>query len=101
MNCSTRRRRIARASRASALPGLPSARLRFPPVVESQLVQQWVSTWLQRAQLERNLVERKRSYAVHDGKETALREYAEHAARLLAEGLVDQEGNPLSKERRQ
>jgi hypothetical protein len=80
--------------------GVSIGLLRFPPAVESQLVQQWVSTWLQRAQLERNLVERKRSYAMHDGKETALFEYAQHAARLLAEGLVDQDGHPLPEARR-
>jgi hypothetical protein len=74
--------------------------LRFPPPVEDLLVQQWISTWLQRAQLERNVVERQRSYAVHDGKEAALKEFADHAARLLAETLVDDEGQPLPPARR-
>jgi hypothetical protein len=69
--------------------------LRFPPSVEGMLVQQWPSTWLQRAQLERNLVERRRSYAVHEGREQALIEFAKYAISLLATTLVDEAGNPL------
>ena len=34
--------------------------LRFPRTVESQLIQQWLSTWLDRAILERETVEGKR-----------------------------------------
>lgn len=69
--------------------------LAFPPAVETMLVQNWISTWLQRAQAEHNFVERQRSYAVHDGKEAALKEFADHAARPLAELLVGERGNPL------
>ncbi|HEX9616421.1 MAG TPA: hypothetical protein VGA03_03335, partial [Anaerolineales bacterium] len=69
--------------------------LRFPPAVEDLLVQQWISTWLQRAQMERNFVERQRSYSVHDGREAALKEFADHAVGLLAQTLVDEQGLPL------
>jgi hypothetical protein len=74
--------------------------LRFPPSVEDMLVQQWISTWLQRAQLERSYVERQRSYAVHDGKDAALKEFADHAARLVSETLLDDQGQPLPPSRR-
>jgi hypothetical protein len=74
--------------------------LRFPPSVEDMLVQQWISTWLQRAQLERSVIERQRSYSAHDGKEAALKEFADHAVRLLSETLVDDQGQPLPPARR-
>jgi hypothetical protein len=74
--------------------------LRFPNAVEEMLVQQWISSWLQRAQMERFLVERQRSYAVHDGKEAALMEFADHAASPLAKHLVDDQGRPLPATRR-
>ncbi|HEY5572918.1 MAG TPA: hypothetical protein VIK64_07880, partial [Anaerolineales bacterium] len=66
--------------------------LQFPPAIENQLVQQWLSTWLQRAQRERDYVERRRGYAIHQGKEIALKEYAAQVKHLMEENLLDAQG---------
>ncbi len=66
--------------------------LRFPRVVEEKLVQEWLSTWLQRALLERDNVEQRRRYARLDGESEALTQYAVSAARPLYEHLVDENG---------
>jgi hypothetical protein len=69
--------------------------LRFPRTVESQLVQQWLSTWLERAKDERNAIDRRRIMAGEVGKEAALMAFAESSVRSLGETLVDDDGNPL------
>lgn len=69
--------------------------IRFPRTVESQLVQQWLSTWLQRAKAERNAVERKRILAGEKGDEMALLDFAKGSVRILGEALVDDDGNEL------
>lgn len=69
--------------------------LRFPKVVEEKLVQEWLSTWLQRALLERDNVEQRRRYARLDGEAAALEQYATRAARPLYELLVDDTGEVL------
>ena len=69
--------------------------LKFPRTVESQLVQQWLSTWLERAKDERNAIDRRRIMAGEVGKEAALMAFAESSVRSLGETLVDDDGNPL------
>lgn len=69
--------------------------IRFPRTVESQLVQQWLSTWLERALAERDAVENRRILAGEMGKETALIDFAEGVVKNLGESLVDDEGNAL------
>ncbi|UCD43309.1 MAG: hypothetical protein JSV69_06880 [Chloroflexota bacterium] len=68
---------------------------RFPRTVESQLVQQWLSTWLERAIAERDAIENRRTLAGEKGKDAALLEFAEGVAQNLGETLVDDEGNVL------
>lgn len=69
--------------------------VRFPRAVESQLVQQWLSTWLERAKAERNAIERRRILAGEIGKEAALLAFTNSSIRILAEAIVDDDGNPL------
>jgi hypothetical protein len=69
--------------------------IRFPRTVESQLVQQWLSTWLERALAERDAVENRRILAGEMGKESALIDFAEGVVKNLGESLVDDEGNAL------
>ncbi len=69
--------------------------IRFPRTVESQLVQQWLSTWLERALAERDAVENRRILAGEMGKETALIDFAESVVKNLGESLVDDEGNAI------
>ena len=69
--------------------------LRFPRTVESQLIQQWLSTWLDRAVLERETVEGKRGLAVEIGRESALIDFAATVSRNLGESIVDDDGEPL------
>lgn len=71
------------------------SRLRLPRIVESQLVHQWLSTWLERAKDERNAIERKRILAEDLGKEEAVLAFAESSARTLTEALEDDDGNPI------
>ncbi|HZD55789.1 MAG TPA: hypothetical protein VE136_03645, partial [Anaerolineales bacterium] len=72
--------------------GASISNLQFPPVIEDQLVQQWLSTWLKRAQEERQSIEQQRSYAVHEGKNLALKEYAGQVKRHLEARLLDPTG---------
>lgn len=69
--------------------------IRFPRTVESQLVQQWLSTWLERALVERDTVEKRRILAGEMGKETALIDFAESVVKNMGESLLDDEGNAL------
>jgi hypothetical protein len=68
---------------------------KFPRTVESQLVQQWLSTWLERAVAERDAIESRRTLAGEKGKESALLDFAEGVARNIGETLVDDDGNVL------
>jgi hypothetical protein len=72
--------------------------LRFPRTVESQLIQQWLSTWLDRAILERETVEGKRGLAVDIGRESALIDFASTVSRNLGESIVDDDGELLQFE---
>jgi hypothetical protein len=72
--------------------------LRFPRTVESQLIQQWLSTWLDRAIVERDAVEGKRSLSAETGRETALIDFATIVSRNLSESIVDDDGALLDFE---
>ena len=69
--------------------------LRFPRTVESQLIQQWLSTWLDRAIIEREAVEGKRGLAAEIGRESALIDFASTVSRNLSEAIVDDDGELL------
>ena len=68
---------------------------RFPRTVESQLVQQWMSSWLDRAITEREVVESKRNLAEEVGRETALIDFASTVTQNISQALVDDDGNSL------
>jgi regulator of protease activity HflC (stomatin/prohibitin superfamily) len=59
----------------------------FPPSIEERLVQQWISTWLERAEKDRIRVEQLRSYTQIEGEKQALKAFANAAASRLAESL--------------
>ena len=69
--------------------------LRFPAAVEAQLVQQWLSTWLERAMAERERIEQAHSLAALQGKEAALTTFAQETVRDLERALNDEHGQPL------
>jgi hypothetical protein len=69
--------------------------LRFPRTVESQLIQQWLSTWLDRAITEREVVESRRSLAAEIGRESALIDFAATISKNLSESIVDDHGELL------
>jgi regulator of protease activity HflC (stomatin/prohibitin superfamily) len=69
--------------------------IRFPRTVESQLLQQWLSTWLERARAERDAVENKHILAGEKGKEKALIDFADRVSKILGESLVDDDGRTL------
>jgi hypothetical protein len=75
--------------------------IRFPGTVESQLVHQWLSTWLVRATAERDAIERRRTLAREIGKEKALLDFAESAVRNLGEALIDDDGNTIPVDSKQ
>ncbi|MEJ2304524.1 MAG: hypothetical protein P8Y14_23605, partial [Anaerolineales bacterium] len=79
--------------------GASISNLQFPPVIEDQLLQQWLSTWLKRAQEERHSIEQQRSYAVHEGKTMALKEYADQVKLQLEARLLDEYGKCKSDRR--
>jgi hypothetical protein len=79
--------------------GASISNLQFPSAIEDQLVQQWLSTWLKRAQEERHGIEQQRSYTVHEGKSLALKEYAEQVKHHLETRLLDEYGKCKSDKR--
>jgi hypothetical protein len=68
---------------------------RFPRTVESQLVQQWLSTWLERAIAEREAIENRRALAGEKGEDSALLKFAEEVVHNIHEAIVDDDGNLL------
>lgn len=62
--------------------------LRMQKSIEATMVQQWMATWLQRAQLEREQVESTRSRAVQMAKEDGLLHFARAAINLFDEDLL-------------
>ncbi|RPI23326.1 MAG: hypothetical protein EHM70_22650 [Chloroflexota bacterium] len=61
--------------------------LRFPDSVERQLVEQWRTTWMQRAEEESRNIERLNAEARLVGQDTAVKEFATASGQLLAMAL--------------
>jgi hypothetical protein len=53
---------------------------RFLPEIENRMVSQWRATWLQRAQMERIQIEKRRADAALEGKQDALKQFAQIAS---------------------
>ncbi|MGW8226246.1 MAG: hypothetical protein ACWGOY_10955 [Anaerolineales bacterium] len=68
---------------------------RFPRTVESQLVQQWMSSWLDRAITEREVVEKRRNLAGEAGREMALIDFASAVTQNISQAIVDDDGHSL------
>jgi hypothetical protein len=66
--------------------------IKLPPAVDAQLVHQWLSTWLQRANEERDTIEKRRGDAVVYGEEQARLEFARQVTSRLHESLVVRDG---------
>ncbi|HEX9027746.1 MAG TPA: hypothetical protein VF823_01145, partial [Anaerolineales bacterium] len=66
--------------------------LRFPLEVEKQLVDQWIATWLQRAQEEVRRSERVQAEERNTGQEQALKDYAAGATQVLA-GVLESDAS--------
>jgi hypothetical protein len=67
--------------------------LRFHPEMERKIVARWQSTWLDMALQMRDLIEHRRSYAVHQGKVAALMDLAEGVFIRLGRALKE-DGSP-------
>ncbi len=65
--------------------GVSVSNLRLPAQVEEQLNRRWQSTWLKRAQQERDFLEYQRSYARENGQREALRDYALASSQFVGE----------------
>jgi hypothetical protein len=63
--------------------------LRFPPMVEEKLVDQWKATWLDRAQAERKDVERVHAVQRHEGQELALKTFASAVSQSIVNKIDD------------
>jgi hypothetical protein len=64
--------------------------LRFPPFVEEQLVDHWKGTWLERAQAERNDVERLHSIQKLEGQELGLKTFASAVSQSVVNQVKEQ-----------
>lgn len=71
---------------------------RFSPEIEEKLVNQWVTTWIQRARLERDQVERRRAGMVQAGKRDALKWYAHIVTQQLDERILNLPGPRKAQE---
>ncbi len=69
--------------------------LRFPRTIESQLVQQWLSTWLESAIEEREEIENLQIMARTSGENTAILDFANSAVGSIWDAFVDDDGNEL------
>ncbi len=65
-------------------------RLRFEPLVEKKLLDEWVANWLTRAQIEHKQIEIERGLKQQEGKQDALLWFAEAATRRLTPGMLEQ-----------
>jgi hypothetical protein len=63
--------------------------LRFEKKVDQQLEDKWVSFWQLRAESERDYINRKRSYSIHEGEKDAQREFAYQATRRFDSNLLN------------
>ena len=65
-------------------------RLRFEPLVEKKLLDDWVANWLTRSQAEYNRVERGRGLQVQQGKQDGLTWFAEAATGRITPDMLSQ-----------
>jgi hypothetical protein len=63
--------------------------LRFEKKIDQQLEDKWVSFWQLRAEAERDFINRKRSYSIHEGEKDSQREFAYQATRRFDSNLVN------------
>jgi hypothetical protein len=75
--------------------GVSVSNLRLPAQVEDQLARRWQSSWLKRAQQERDFLDFQRSYARENGQREALRDYALTSSQFAGDLHSD---DPLSGE---
>jgi hypothetical protein len=68
--------------------GASVSNLRFKPEVERKLVDDWVATWLQRAQTERERIEARRVAQAEEGKRMALLRFAAASTRRFDRELL-------------
>lgn len=66
----------------------PVRNLRFEKKIDQQLEDQWVSFWRLRAEAERDYINRRRSYSIHEGEKDAQREFAFQATRRIESSLL-------------
>jgi len=70
-------------SRGLRVTGVNISNLRFQPEVEKELLNNWKTTWLERARREREVVEKRRSYASEEGRQTAVVDFANAVSQEL------------------
>jgi hypothetical protein len=63
--------------------------LRFEKKIDQQLEDKWVSFWQLRAEAERDFINRKRSYSMHEGEKDSQREFAYQATRRFDSNLIN------------
>lgn len=83
-------------SRGLRVTGVNISNLRFQPEVEQERLKSWKTTWLDRARREREVVEKRRSYASDEGRQTAVIDFAnavsqELGSHTLADNLEDRD----------
>ena len=67
----------------------PIRNLRFEKKIDQQLEDKWVSFWQLRAEAERDYLNRKRSYSMHEGEKDSQREFAYQATRRFDGNLLN------------
>ncbi len=70
-------------SRGVRLEGTTIPYLKFPPAIEDQIISMWKSTWLFRAQREREYIDQMRSYERERGRRSAVTTYASQVTQYL------------------
>ena len=68
--------------------GVSISNLRFKPEIERKLVDDWVATWLQRAQAERAHIEARRGVESEEGKRSALERFAAASTHRFDKELI-------------
>jgi hypothetical protein len=76
-------------SRGIRVLAAPIRNLRFEKKIDQQLEDKWVSFWQLRAEAERDYINRKRSYSVHEGEKDSQREFAYQATRRFDSNLLN------------
>ncbi len=70
-------------SRGLRLEGTNILFLKFSPAVEEQILNNWFSSWLMRAQREREYINQQRAYEREQGQHSAAKVYANRVTRYL------------------